>query len=160
VNLSLLGGKRLYHINAFVAGVALEIPTNELLNLGNYYAITINYVDTELNVYGTNSSYSIQYYTNGYAFTTPDEATAITAVGEYNDCMFCIFSTQDVYVNTMLKFYDADPNGLATESVFIEDKNMCITGIILNDIQPPRLQEIEFRDRVFPLGKGSKFELY
>jgi hypothetical protein len=160
VILPLIGGKRLYSIKNFVAGTALEIPSNTLLIPDNYYIITLNYVDTDVSVFGPDSSFSIQYYNNGYAFTVADEATAITAVGEFNDLMFGIFSTQDVFVNTLLKFYDASPNGLASESVFIEDKNMVITGMILNDVQAQQLQEIEFKDRVFPMPKGSKFEIY
>ncbi|MCP4143795.1 MAG: hypothetical protein GY752_00770, partial [bacterium] len=78
VSVDLVGGKRTYHIDKFVAGTALEIPTNELLNIGNYYAITIHYDDTEVNVYGANTSFNNDYYVNGYAFTAPDESTAIT----------------------------------------------------------------------------------
>ena len=160
VILPLEGGKRLYSIKNFVAGTALEIPSNTLLTPDNYYAITLNYIDTDISVYGPDSSFSIQFYNNGYAFTAPDEATAITAIGEFNDCMFGIFSTQDVFVNTLLKFYDSAPGTLARESVFIEDKNMVITGIVLNDIQAQIFQEFEFKDRVFPMPKGSKFEIY
>ena len=158
--LQLEGGKRLYSINNFIAGVALEIPSNTLLTPDNYYIITLNYIDTDVSVYGPDSSFSIQYYNNGYAFTAPDEATAITAIGEFNDLMFGIFSTQDVFVNTLLKVYDSTPGSLARESVFVENKNMVITGIILNDIRAQISQQIEFRDRVFPLAKGSKFEIY
>lgn len=160
VILPLKGGKRIYNVKNFIAGTALEIPANTLLTPGNFYAITLNYIDTDVSVFGPDSSFSIQYYNNGYAFTVADEATAITAVGEFNDCMFAIFSTQDVFINTMLKFYDAVPGSLSTESVFIEDKNMLITGIILNDIQAQIFQELEFKDRVFPMAKGSKFEIY
>ncbi|MCK5613613.1 hypothetical protein KAR91_67715 [Candidatus Pacearchaeota archaeon] len=158
--LPLEGGKRLYSINNFIAGVALEIPSNTLLTPDNYYIITLNYIDTDVSVYGPDSSFSIQYYNNGYAFTAPDEATAITAIGEFNNCMFGILSTQDVFVNTLLKFYDSAPGSLARESVFVEDKNMVITGIVLNDILAQIFQEFEFKDRVFPMPKGSKFEIY
>lgn len=160
VILPLQGGKKVYYVRNFVAGVALEIPDNTLLTPDNYYAITLNYIDTDVSVYGPDSSFSIQYYTNGYAFTVADEATAITKVGEFNNLMFGILSTQDVFVNTMLKFYNATPNGLARESVFVENENMVITGIILNDVQAQIFQELEFKDRVFPMTKGSKFEIY
>ncbi len=158
--LPLQGGKRLYSITGYVAGIALEIPSNTILIPDNYYAITLNYIDTDVSVFGADSSFSIQYYNNGYAFTAPDEATAITAIGEFNHCMFGIFSTQDVFVNTLFKFYDSTPGALARESVFVEDENMVITGIILNSVRPQILQEIEFKDRVFPMPKGSKFEIY
>ena len=160
VLLQLEGGKRLYSIKNFVAGTALEIPDNTLLIPDNYYIITLNYIDTDVSVYGPDSSFSIQYYNNGYAFTVADEATAITAIGEFNDLMFGVFSTQDIFVNTLLKFYDSAPGSLARESVFVEDANMVITGIILNDVQAQIFQQLEFRDRVFPMPKGSKFEVY
>lgn len=88
ITVSLLGGKKTYQLNDFVAGTALEIPSNTILNSGNYYAITIHYVDTDVNIYGPDTSFAYNYYTNGYAFTAPDESTAITAIGDYSDLSF------------------------------------------------------------------------
>lgn len=156
--LSLKGGKRLYHINQFVAGVALEIPTNEILNVDHYYAITLNYIDTDVDVYGPNPSYD-NYYGNGYSFTVPDEATAITATGTDEDLMFVIFSTQDAYIAQFLQFIDAPPNGDSQTSIFIEDKNMSVTNIILSGTQGVQTvaQQIP---KPYYMEKGSKYEQY
>lgn len=160
VHLQLLGGKRLYTVKDFVAGVALEIPDNNILNKDDYYVLTINYVDTEVNVYGPDPAYNKDYYSHGYAFTAPDEATAITAIGPNNDCMFGIMSTQDAYLNTMVKGLDAAPGSLATDTIFIEDKNMDITDVIVGDSLPLQEIQAEFRDRQFLIPKGGKFEVY
>lgn len=158
IDLQLLGGKRLYHVNTFIAGVALEIPTNEILIPDNYYALTVNYVDTDTAVYGPNSSWD-DYYINGYSFTAPDEATAITATGSQEDIMFNIFSTQDIYIIQMAQFIDEPPNGESDSNFFIEDKNMKVTDIILSGAQA--VQAI-IQDREQPefMAKGGKFEEY
>jgi hypothetical protein len=114
VDVDLIGGFRIYHIENFVAGVALEMGSNQLLTVGNFYAITINYVDTDTQIYGSKNTEAVRYepsgyYTNGYAFTAPDEATAITKVGDYADLMFTIFSTQNVYVINMGQVADNVP---------------------------------------------------
>jgi hypothetical protein len=158
--LELKGGRRLYSIRDFVAGVALEIPTNEVLTVNNYYAITLHYVDTNVNVHGPNTSFLIDYYTNGYAFTTPDEVSVITAVGQYSDLMFGIFSTQDCYINTIVKFFDATPGVDASEQLFVEDTDMNITNILVGDFRPLQSIEAEFNTRPTFLQKGGKFELY
>ncbi len=161
VILSLQGGKRQYTIRNFVAGVALEIPANTLLNVGNYYAITINYVDTDVIVYGPDTSNNINYYTNGFSFTSPNEATAITKLGTFNDCMFWILSTQDVYINKIVTFYNADMGELSTEEIFIEDKNMNITNVVVgNDPVSQRVVQLEFTDRALWFPKGGKLEVY
>jgi len=159
VRLDLLGGKRQYLVRPFIAGPALEIPGNTLLNTGNYYALVIKHVDKDINVYGANTSFSENYYQNGYAFTFPDNSTAIAAIGEYNDIQFGIFSTHDVYVNTFLKFFDAAPGSASTEFVYIEDKNMEVVDIIFNDAPSEQVREIEFKDRTMFLPKGGKFEV-
>lgn len=160
VNLSLLGGKRLYTVKDFAAGLALEIPGNETLVVGEYYALLIKYVDTDVNVFGPNTAYEVNYYENGYAFTCPDYATPVTALGPYNDCMFGILSTQDVWLNTLVKAYNAAPGAAASENLFIEDRNMVITDIAVGENQPFQSMQVEFRDRSFHLPKGGKFEVY
>jgi hypothetical protein len=157
--LELVGGKRSYSVKGFAAGVALEIPSNTLLTPNNYYALTLHYIDTNTTVYGPDTSFSYNYYTNGYAFTAPNESTAITAIGQYSDITFAIFSTQNVYVNTLLKIYDAQPGVNATESVYIEDENMKIIGVVAGEFTPTKELIVEFKDRVFPMYKGSKFEV-
>ena len=160
VLLELDGGKRLYDIRQFVAGPALEIPSNTILIPGNYYAITLHYVDTDVNVFGPDTSYNKNYYVSGYAFTAPDESTGISAIGAYSDLMFGIYSTQDVYINTVVKEYDAEPGNIAVEYIFIEDTDMKVSDIITNNATPVRAIQAEFKDRTFYLMKGGKFEIY
>ncbi|GAG26813.1 unnamed protein product, partial [marine sediment metagenome] len=160
VNVEMRGGKQLYTTRAFVAGPALEIPDNTILTVSNYYALTFNYVDTDVLIYGPNTTYSNNYYLSGFAFTTPDTNTTITALGTYNDCMFGIMSTQDAYLNTIVKFYDAVPGANATEMLFIEDRNMVVTEPIVGESRPLQSIQAEFVDTKPYMPKGSKFEVY
>ena len=156
VNVELLGGKRGYHIDGFVAGPALEIPTNEILIKDNYYAITIHYVDTEVSVYGPNETWD-DYYESGYGFTTPDEATDITPMGTNKDIQFVIFSTQDVYVFEITTVTDGSPNGSSQTSLYIEDDNMKRTNVLVSGIKavPAVTTKVP---RPFYMIKGSKME--
>lgn len=159
-NILLGGGMRLIHLHDFAAGVAEEIPGNELLKIGNYYAITLHYVDTDTNVWGADTSFSTNYYQNGYAFTAPDEATPISKIGKFNDLMFAIFSTQDVYVYFMEAQADAEPNGRAEFHAAIEDNNMTLTDIIhTHGVTVPQSNSIDLTYRPANLPKGGKFEL-
>jgi hypothetical protein len=160
VNLELVGGRRLYSVKNFVAGVALEMPLNTLLTPDNYYLITLNYIDTEVSVYGTDPTFLTNYYPDGYAFTAPDTSTAITRIGTYNDLMFMVFSTKEVYVNKILKFFDAKPGTNASEMMFIEDKDMQITGILNNEFSALERYEKECPNCLYVMPKGSKLELY
>jgi hypothetical protein len=160
VKLSLRGGKQMYLVNEFVAGVALEIPTNELLTANHYYALSLHYVDTDVDVYGPDSSFGNNYYKSGYAFTAPDTATPITQVGVNNDLMFGILSTQAVYINTVVKFFDAQPGTNATEYIFVEDRNMSITDLMVGAFQPLQQVQAEFDRSPVLLTKGGKFEVY
>jgi len=156
VSVDLLGGFRTYHIDKFVAGVALEIPTNELLTTDHYYAITINYVDTDVSVYGPNSAWD-NYYTNGYSFTAPDEATAITATGADEDLMFVIYSVQDVYISAFQQFADATPNGNSQTIIYLEDSNMKRVDTIMSGSKG-RESALESFPRPYFLEKGGKLE--
>jgi len=101
VEVSLLGGLRVYAIKDFVAGAAIGVTGNVLLIPNHYYAITINYIDTEFSLYGLdNCGAGVTCYNNGFAFTSADELedTAIIEVGTYNNLNFAIFSVQDVYL--------------------------------------------------------------
>jgi len=159
LDVPLIGGKRLYTVKGFACGTAPEIPANTMLTAGNYYALTINYVDTNVSVYGPDSSIR-NYYTNGFAFTAPDEATAITALGADNDCMFGIYSTADIYINRLIKDYNAEPGADATDQVFTEDQYMNITDIIKGNGHPPQDSAIDYLDRKYFMAKGGKFEVY
>jgi len=156
-DIQLLGGKRMYQLNHFVAGTSLEIPTNELLNVNNYYAITIHYVDTDVSVYGPNEAWD-DYYVNGYGFTTPNESTAITAMGSQKDIQFVVFSTQEVYMDEFSQFLDAAPNGESLETIYIEDKNMIRTDVLISGIRA--LQTVVKQiDRPYFIEKGAKLEV-
>lgn len=159
VTLQLVGGKRKYHLEKFVAGVALEIPDNTLLTVANYYAIVVKYIDTDVKIYGGDASFLRQYYPSGYAFTAPNDSTAITKLGEFNHLQFQVFSTQDCYLNTLVKSYDGTPGNNSSEVVLVEDKDMHNTGIILGDHKPKPSIIAEFKDRVFHFPKGGKMEV-
>lgn len=159
VDLNMVGGKREYFAVKFAAGPAIEIPGNELIIPDNYYALTINYVDTNVSVYGANPAFETVYYNNGYAFTTPDEQSVINKIGEFNDIQFCIFSTQNVHLNTLIKMYDAAPGNNARENVRIENAEMHIEGIIAQDNTPIQQVIAEFDDRFYYFPKGGKFEV-
>lgn len=156
VNVELRGGKRMYHIDAFIAGVALEIPGNETLNVGHYYAITIHYVDTNVSVYGPNEAW-VDYYNNGYGFTTDAEANAITAMGANKDIQFIIFSTQDVYIYEITVIADGTPNGNSLTTVYVEDENMIRTDILVSGIKAVPSITTMLRKPFF-MTKGSKLE--
>jgi hypothetical protein len=160
INVKLYPGKRIYNIVDFVAGVALEIPGNTTLVKDNYYMLTIHYVDTNTKIYGADETYGIDYYQNGFAFTTPDESTAITTVGDYCDLMFVIHSAEDVYIYETEKDYNGAPGALASEVVYIEDKNMKIIGTIEGANIPLQSHILDLRQRPVFLPKGGKYEIY
>jgi len=156
VTVDLIGGKRMYHINNFVAGVALEIPANEPLTKDDYYAVTIHHVDTVVNVYGPNEAWD-NYYENGYAFTAPDEATNIAAVGADADLMFIVFSTQDAYLFEVTVLADDVPNGNTKTTFYIEDENMRRTDVLVSGIKAVQAITTQL-PRPFFVVKGSKME--
>ncbi len=158
LSLPLVGGKRKYFLRGFIAGVATEIPANTVLTVGNYYGISIHYVDTDVDVYGPDSSFSIQYYNNGYAFTAPDESTAITAIGTFNDLAFSIFSTQDVYINGFIQSIDAVPGADAEVHIYAEDSNMLITDVSTVGAGAIQFIEADLSSRAFFMEMGGKFE--
>jgi hypothetical protein len=159
--LSLKGGIRLYHIEEFSAGAKKNIPANELLKVDNYYLIELKWVDTDVSVYGPDSTLSIDYYNNGYAFTAPDEATAITAIGTYSNLMFGILSTQDIYIIKASWRFDAAPNGDSEISVFLEDTDMKVTDVIVDREHSPEQSftaDVSIRPQY--LEDGGKLEYY
>jgi len=160
VEIPLLGGKRLYHLHNFVAGVAHEIPDNKLLNVNNYYALVLTYTDTNVIVYGPNSSYEVDYYENGFAFTAPDNSTPITKIGTYNDLMFSIFSTQDVYLTKSVAIANATPGSDANFMSSVEDENMKTSDIVItHGVYAAIAGEVLFDNRPIYLPKGGKFNL-
>lgn len=160
-NISLIGGKSIYHLHGFTAGVANEIPSNNALTPGNYYALTLHYVDTNIQVYGPDPSYTTKYYTNGYAFTTVAEVAPLTQIGIYSDIMFGIFSTQDAYIVASRAEANAEPGDRATYYSFVEDSDMKITDVLnTHGVYPPQSNMVDLVYRPTFLPKGGKFELY
>ncbi len=169
IDIDLVGGKRKYHIDELIAGVALEKPSNTLLTVDNYYALILKYVDTDVLVYGPNTTYSVNYYTNGYAWKAEtsdnliDVIPGVSGSGAYSDLMFQIFSTQDVYIHKFQLFTTDAPSGNADVSVFSEDKNMGIVDIpVSNQKGGMGRTEITMDLSLKPslLEKGGKFEAY
>ena len=159
--LSLEGGKRAYHIHHFTCGVQKNLPTNEVLNIDHYYLVELKWIDTDVAVYGPDPAYTTNYYTNGFAFTAPDETTAITATGTYSDIMFGIYSAQRVFFTKVKWRFDAAPNGDASVFVFLEDENMEITGTIVDhEDAPEQLSEYDLNARPMELTDGGKLEFY
>ena len=159
--IDLQGGTRLYHFHEFTAGMNKSLPSHESLNIGNYYLIELKHIDTDVSVYGPDTSFSINYYTNGFAFTAPDEATAITATGEFSDIMFAIMSTQDIYMTRSSWRFDAAPNGDSSISVFLEDNDMKVTDAVVDHERSPE-QEFasDLSNRPMFLEDGAKVEYY
>ena len=159
--LPLEGGKRLYHIEEFECGTSKAIPTNELLITDHYYIVELKWVDTDVSVYGPDTSFEENYYENGYAFTAPDEASAITAIGEFSDLMFGILSMQDIYIIRTCWRFDNDPNGASNISAFLEDNGMKITDVIVDhEHSPERTFESDITLRPMFLEDGGKVEHY
>ena len=160
-NEALVGGKRLYNIHDFHCGRDKAVPTNEVLNVDHYYLLTINYVDTNVSVFGPNTGFSYNYYTNGYAITAPDEATAITQVGPFSDLQFMIFSTQEVYVTEVEWKFNAQPGENSDIAVYLEDLTMSITDVVVNhEESPSQVSEENVSARPMLLVDGGKVEFY
>lgn len=168
IRLNLLGGKRMYHIHDFAAGPAEEDPANTLLTIGNYYAITLHYVDEDVTVYG----YDGNQYTSGFSFYAPDTSTAIAATGANEDLMFYIFSTQQAYL-TEYHVHTMDSTGAAAMpnvsvdwTVLVEDENRKVTVLSHHHGHPINAGGTagslvqDLRLRPVPLNKGGKFEIY
>ncbi len=156
IRLNLIGGFRQYHVDRFAAGPALEIPTNELLTPGNYYAITFNYVDADIEIYGPDVSLG-HYYNSGFAFTAASEAAAIAATGANEDLQFIIYSTQDAYITKVIQAMDAVPGSGSSSLINIEDRNMNIIGIISSGIGGIQVVN-EALPKAYYFPKGGKFE--
>lgn len=158
ITVDLVGGKRQYHVDDFIAGVALEMPGNEVLVPDNYYALTLNYIDTDIEVYGPDTSIG-SYYTNGFSFTAPDETTAITATGANEDLQFGIFSTQDVYLINLLQIFDDVPGVNSRVLANVEQSDMSIlNSVIVQGIQGIQTVDQSFLARPYFMEKGGKFE--
>jgi len=105
------GGTRRYQIDDLVAGIG----GSGALTPGNYYLITLNHVDTDVVVYGSDGSSDL--YTDGFGFTAPDEATAITAIGANQDCMFHIYTADETYVVDCKAIFKASTGATAVNGI-------------------------------------------
>lgn len=168
VNVALHGGKRVYHSDDFVAGTALEIPSNTLLDVDHYYSVVGKYVDTDITVYGGNTTFEVDYYTNGYAWKTDvadnfiDKIDGAHGSGAYSDFAFEIYSTQDVNIIKTDIVQDSAAGANAWATINAEDKNMDITSV------PAVVQKggfgrtgmsLDQANRPVFLEKGGKYEV-
>jgi hypothetical protein len=169
--LPLKGGQQLYHVHGFAVGTAKEIPANVPMTPGNYYALTINYVDTDVTVYGPDTSYEIDYYQNGYAFFTSAENADIAKIpgavgaGAYSDLMFQIYSTDDIYIRR-IGFQTKDSSNAAAQpgadveiKLYSEDADMrvCPIGI---EHRASADHEEDLTSAPLFMEKGGKAEIY
>jgi len=133
--LSLRGGEDLYDVKEFIAGTAKEMPDNTSLKIGNYYAITMHYVNTDVNIFGTDTTLETSFYTNGYAFTTSAENVNIirfpglVGSGQFSNWLFGIFSTQDVHIINYNQVMDSDPGNNAQVTAYFDDIKKGISNV-------------------------------
>jgi hypothetical protein len=159
--LQLQGGVRIYHMEDFYAGVKKIEPDNVPIITGNYYLLELKYLDTDVDVYGPDPSFEIDFYNSGYSFTAPDEASAISAIGQYSNIMFGIMSTQDIFFTEIRWRFDFEPNGDSSIIVFLESVEMKITDIVVDHEDSPE-QEFskDVSTRPMFLEDGGKLEFY
>jgi hypothetical protein len=129
------GGEKRYQLDDFVAGLA----GSTLLTVGNYYAITLHYNDTDIEVYGSDGSED--KYSSGFSFTAPDVSTAITAVGANKDIMFQAYSAQEAYVVSSKVFFKTNVGAIAVNGInssyeiLVEKADGTLEGMITSEIQ-------------------------
>jgi len=144
LDVELLGGIRVYAIKDFVAGAAIDVTGNVLLTVGNYYAITINYVDTEFSLYGRDDcGAGVTCYNNGFAFEAADEATAITKVGLYNNLNFAIFSVQDVYLINFSGSINATPGTNSVITLYTKTTDYKRFNTLVAGFTPVKLDNLK-----------------
>ena len=162
VSIPIQSDKALYFVNDFIAGPAFELDSNEPLTPNNYYVITLNYVDTDINVYGTDPAEAEDRYINGFAFTSPDESSPITAVGPFNDIFFNIFSVDDILLESGL-FAARSADEIATNpgdesifSLYVIDRNFKIVSWIAKHENLKSIIDLVSSFRVVSMEKGGK----
>jgi hypothetical protein len=163
IDIDLIGGIRRYQLDDFIAGVNIGKGGNQPLTVDNYYAITMHYIDTNVSVHG--SSGSQNFYNNGFSFTAPDQATAITAVGANKDCLFQIYSVQEVYlVSSRVYFKNTTgaliDNGInSSYEIFVETPSETLENMITSKIQAGVIEPSSWFRPVQMLA-GGKLEIY
>ena len=158
LELLLHGGKELLCIPSFSHGAAKEKLGNTLLTPGNYYAIVLEYIDVEVDVYGASMTPAINRYPNGYAWTTEDLTTTITTLGTYADIMFLMHAAQTTWVESILLEFDGDPKG-GSYLIAAEDALMNMLPLAIGNARP-LTKAFGFDKRQPPLEPGGKLELY
>ena len=167
VTIELKGGKRAYHLDDFAAGVAPEIPDNTLLTVNNYYAFVLKYVDTDVTVYGPDTTFLYDNYANGYAWKAEvadnfiDKILGAEGSGDYAHLAFQIFSTQDIYITGYALMADFPPNGDAEVMIYVEDASMKMASILSTDLRGGFGQSVISQDissRPVLMENGGKFE--
>jgi hypothetical protein len=150
-----------FPVQNFIAGVSKEHPSNILITIGNYYAVTLEYVDSDIAFYGCDpaiqQSRGEQAYNNGYAFTAADESTPIVTIGEYSCLMFFVNSTQSVYVNQVNKAFNAAPGEKASEAIYTLNKNDKLEEVPVGIVPPQQAIQAEFNSRPFLITDGGRF---
>jgi hypothetical protein len=160
ITVSLLPGKRLYHIHAFSAGPAFEKSANSPLTVDNYYAITFHHVDEDIVFYGNNDGKLAD--SGGYSFTAEDESTAITATGADENLQFYLFCVKPVYVlGYHLHMLDADGvsanTGEESEwTTVIEDSNE--VPVVVDEHHHHELNDYVYDDFIEYMELGGKFK--
>jgi hypothetical protein len=164
IDVSLLPGKRLYHIHGFSAGPAFEKADNALLTVDNYYAITFHHVDEDVIFYGNNDGKLAD--SGGYSFTAPDESSIISATGADENLQFYLFCVKPVYLlGYHLHMLDSDGNtaltGVNSEwETIVEDINE--VPVIIDEHHHHSINDYKYPNNEFPfteyMGFGSKFE--
>jgi len=167
VTIPLRPGINLYHVEEFAAGIGKEMPSNVLINKDNFYAVTINYIDVDADVYGVDSSLGIKYYRDGYAFTATNESSAITRIGDgLNHIMFLVPHITDVYVTKIgVTFYDSSGNEVVSDissasTVYIEDNNMKVIVSPLQTSNGVSSAVFDLETKPVFVPEGSKIEIY
>lgn len=149
-------GLRIYHLEGFTAGVDKSAPDNVPVNPDNYYILELKWVDTDVNVYGADTSRGVNYYQSGFAFTAPDESTPIASLGEFADIMFGVMSTQPVYMLDVGWAFDSEPNGGSSILVHLKDRTGSISGTVIDhEANPEREFSTDLTARPMLLEDGG-----
>ncbi len=167
IDITLRPGINSYHLEDFSAGVAKEIPANVVLTPNNYYIFTLTYVDVNVSVYGPDTSFAIKYYTNGFAFTTPNTATAITAIGAYSDLAFTLEAVASDSWVSHVEFQALDSSGEKVTphiesrvTVYVENAEMTKDAPIVMDGNGLPSFVVDLKEKPARVMPGGKVECY
>ena len=159
-SLPLTAGKKMYFLDDFTAGVAEEVSTNALLNVGNYYALTLHYVNVNTDVYGPLSTDSIQRYANGFAFSATSTALPITQIGTYNDIMFGILAVDNGFIHKIGIDFDDIPGSNVNASCHVVSSSFDITSVLhSNRKNIAQYNLMDLKEAPSSIPKGSRFVL-